>query len=118
METFLVQIEIGTPDGEHFEPVQALVGAGVKHTLVSQRLLAGLEVRRVHRAPFILAGGAEVERPLGMAWVQVGERRVFTYVMFGGETEQALLGSETLEELRLTPDPASKSLIPVEDSQE
>ncbi len=113
METFVVQIEIGNPGGEHFEPVQALVGTGARHTLVPQRLLAGLEVRRVHRAPYILTDGTEVERPLGLTWVQVGERRAFTYIMFGEESEQPLLGSATLEELGLTPDPASKSLVPL-----
>ena len=63
MGTFRVRIEVGGPDLERFEPVEALVDTGATYTVLPRPLLQELGIAAHTRAPFVLADGREVEAP-------------------------------------------------------
>jgi clan AA aspartic protease len=113
MGAFSVTIEIGDPQGQHFEPVDALVDTGASYTVVPRSLLARLDVTPYVRDTFVLADGRRAELDIGQTWVRVDARSVVTLVVFGDEGIEPLLGAYTLEGLRLAPDPVSRQLIPV-----
>jgi clan AA aspartic protease len=110
MGTFRVRIEVGDPERERFDPVDALVDTGATYTVLPKQLLQDLGVVPHSRAPFVIADGCEVELEIGRAWIRVDGRQEFSLVVFG---DQALLGAVTLEELRLAPDPVSRRLVSV-----
>ena len=110
MGTFRVRIEVGGPQRERFELVEALVDTGATFTVLPRSLLQELGVAAHARAPFVLADGREIELELGRAWIRIGGRQEFSLVAFGDET---LLGAVTLEEFRLAPDPVSRRLVEV-----
>ncbi|MBI3989212.1 MAG: hypothetical protein HY347_06305 [candidate division NC10 bacterium] len=113
MGTFRVTIEIGDPQGQHFEPVDALVDTGSTYTVVPASLLLHLGVTPHIRDTFVLADGRRIELDIGRTWVRVDGRSEVTLVVFGEEGAEPLLGAYTLEGLRLAPDPVSRRLIPV-----
>ena len=112
MGTFRVAIEIGDPRGERYEQVEALVDTGATYTTAPASLLHGLGVTPHDRVPFILADGRRIERDVGQTWVRVDGKSVISLVVFGEESEEALLGAYTLEGVRLTVDPANQRLVP------
>ena len=108
--TFQVQLEVGGPGRDRFEPVDALVDTGSTYTVLPRALLRELGVSVNSRARFVLADGSEVERDLGRAWVRFEDREQYTLVVFG---DDPLLGAVTLEEFLLAPDPVARRLVPV-----
>ena len=113
MGTFTVTIEIGDPQGQRFEEVEALVDTGATLTIVPASLLRRLGVTPRRRAAFRLADGSLVEMDIGITIVRVGGLETSTSVVFGDEG-RALLGVLTLEDLFLGVDPVRKRLFPVE----
>lgn len=113
MGTFRVTIEIGDPDGNQWEPVEALVDTGASYTVVPGSLLARLGVIPHVRDIFLLADGRRIERDIGRTWIRVEGRAELTLVVFGEEGTEPLLGAYTLEEVRLAPDPVNRRLTPV-----
>jgi predicted aspartyl protease len=108
--TFRVRIEVGSPERERFEPVDARVDTGATYTVLPRSLLRDLGIAPHRRAQFVLADRRRVERGLGRAWVRVEGREEYSLVVFG---DDALLGAVTLEEVGLAPDPVSRRLVPV-----
>lgn len=113
MGTFRVTIEVGDPQGQRWEAVEAWVDTGASHTLVPESLLRRLDVPAHDRWPFRLADESIVEREVGQTWLRVQGQAVIRIVVFGANGEQPLLGAETLEGLRLGVDPLGHRLIPV-----
>ncbi len=113
MGTFRVPIEIGDPQGERYERVEALVDTGATYTTVAASTLRRLAVMPHDRVPFILADGRRIERDVGQTWVRVDGKSVITLVIFGDEGVDPLLGSYTLEGVRLGVDPINERLVPV-----
>ncbi|MFP3213494.1 MAG: aspartyl protease family protein [Thermoproteus sp.] len=94
--------------------VELLVDAGATYTVISASMLNRLGVRPIRSVKLRLADGRVVERPLGEVGIEIeGYRASATPVVFGDEGIN-LLGSVTMEELGLAPDPASRRLKPVE----
>ena len=58
-----------------------------------------------------MADGRAVERDLGEARVRIMGRIATTSVIFAAGSDPALLGSHTLEALRLSVDPWNKRLV-------
>ena len=114
MGTFPVDIEIGDPAGERYEPVSALVDTGSTYTVIPRPLLEQLGVERRERATFRLADGRTVEQDLGQTWLRIDGKSVITLVVFGAEDASPLLGAYALEGLLLAPDPVGQRLVPVE----
>ena len=112
MGSFRVRIEIGDPQGQRFEALEALVDTGATYTWVPRSTLERLGHKPEREWDFILADGRKVL--YGMAWALVrlnGETQP-TPVIFGDEGTQPLLGVVTLEEFRLGVDAVNQRLVP------
>jgi len=113
MGTFTVLLGIGTPDGQSFREVEALVDTGATFTCVPGNLLRELGHRTVARRPFEVADGRVVEMGLAEVPIRIdGEVRITTCV-FAEEGSPALLGAVTLEQVLLAPEPVHQRLVPV-----
>ena len=112
MGTFRHTIEIGDPEGQRFESVEALVDTGASYSMVPSSILERLGVTPHDRAPFILGDSRRVERDLGRTWIRVNGKSEITLVVFGDEQLGAVLGAYSLEGLRLGVDPVNQRLIP------
>lgn len=113
VDTFRVAIEIGDPQGEHWEKVEALVDTGISYTWLPGSLLQGLGVGPAFRFPFLLADGRRIERDMAETRVRLNGQERTTLVVFGDEGTQPLLGAYTLEGFGLAPDPVGRRLISV-----
>jgi len=113
MGVFSITVEIGDPQGERFQAVEALVDTGASYTAMPASLLRNLGVVPDERRPFILADGRRVEHDMGQTWLRVDGRTRMTPVVFTDEGTQPLLGAVTLEEFGLGIDPVGRRLIPV-----
>ncbi len=113
MGTFLVQIELGDPEGRRYETVEALVDTGATYTTVPGSTLRRLGVSPHTRGTFVLADSSRIERDIGRTWLKLQEGKEIVPVIFGDEDSQPLLGAVTLEIFRLSVDPVSQRLIPV-----
>ncbi len=112
MGTFRVQVEVGDPTGERFEPVDALVDTGATYTSLPRPLLDALGVVPHTRDRFVLADGRHVEREIGRTWIRIGGVTEMTLVVFAERGSPALLGAYALEGLRLAADPVARRLVP------
>lgn len=112
MGTFLVQIELGDPEGRRYETVEALVDTGATYTTVPGSTLRRLGVSPHTRGTFVLADSSRIERDIGRTWLKLEEGEEIVPVIFGDEDSQPLLGAVTLEIFRLGVDPVSQRLIP------
>jgi clan AA aspartic protease len=111
--TFRVAIEIGDPQGERWETVEALADTGASYTWAPSSVLEGLGVVPAFRFPFVLADGRRIERDMAETRVRLNGQERTTLVVFGDEGTQPLLGAYTLEGFGLAPDPVGRRLIPV-----
>ena len=112
--TFTVQIEVGDPQGQRFERVEALVDAGSTFTVLPRSLLESLGVEAHAVAKFRIADERVIERPVGRTWIRIDGRSEMTLVVFGEEGATPLLGAYALEGMLLAPDPVGQRLVPVE----
>ncbi len=112
MGSFRVPIEVGDPEGQRFEPMEALVHTGATSTWVPRSVLDGLGHAPEEEWDFVLADGRHVG--YGVKWIMVrldGQTHP-TPVVFGEEGTEPLLGVVTLEEFRLGVDAVNQRLIP------
>ena len=112
MGTFRHFIEVGDPQGQRFERIEALVDTGASYTVVPAPLLRRLGVPPHDRVFLILADGRRIERDVGQTWVRINGKAVITLAVFGDEGVEPLLGAYTLEGLRLGVDAANEGLVP------
>ena len=113
MGTFRYTIEIGDPQGEHFERIEALVDTGASYTTLPASLLNRLGVAPMGRRRFRIANGGTMLQAIGQTWVRIDEEAYIQLVVFGPE-DQALLGAFSLEGFGLAVDPLGKRLVPME----
>ena len=113
MGTFKVGIEVGDPQGQRYERVEALVDTGATYTTLPSSLLRRLGVAPHIRLPFELADGRRIERDVGRTWVRIDGRAEMTMVVFGEEAAGPVLGAVTLETFLLAPDPVRRRLVSV-----
>lgn len=112
MGTFSILIEIGSPDGARYEPVNALVDTGANYTVIPATLLRQLGVRAHRRVAFLMADGRQIRRDVGRAWIRIGGKSEITLVVFGDDDAGALLGDYALQGLLLAVDAGNERLIP------
>ncbi len=112
MGTFRYPIEIGDPQGQHFEQLEALVDTGAAFTIAPSSLLERLGITHWERQDFLIANGQRVSYDLGQATVRVDGRDAVNIVVFGSEDLGGVLGVVTLNALRLSVDPLNRRLIP------
>lgn len=114
MGVFRHPMEIGDQAGRRFETVDAVVDRGASFTVVPGAVLRRLGVAPQRKVSFRLAKGTAMEREVGETVVRVAGNRATRMVVFGGESDPALLGADTLEGLLLSVDPVAKRLVPAE----
>ncbi len=115
MGTFKVEAEVWNPRRpETRARVELLVDTGATYTVMPAAVLKGLEVEPLRTVRLRLANGKVIERALGEVGIEIeGYKASATPVVFGDESV-FLLGSVTMEQLGLAPDPVSKKLRPTE----
>ena len=113
MGLFSWPFEIGNLNGDTFEWVEGLVDTGATYSSLPASTLRRLGVEPTEMVEFELADGSVIQRALGDERARVEGREVITAVIFGDESDSALLGSYTLERVRLAVDSYGRRLIPV-----
>ncbi|MFQ5827892.1 MAG: aspartyl protease family protein [Candidatus Methylomirabilia bacterium] len=113
MGTFTVKVEIGDPQGQRWETVEALVDTGASFSVVPRPLLERLDVSPQEKIPFQLADGRTIQCDVAQTAVRIDGRVRTTLVVFGEAGTDPLLGAYTLEGFLLAPDPVNPRLISV-----
>ena len=118
MGVFKVRARIWNPlDPSRSRDVELLVDTGATYTLIPRDVLEALNIRVLRRARLRLADNRVnrvIERPVGEVGIEIeGYRASATPVVFGYPGVY-VLGSVTMEQLGLAPDPITKRLRPVE----
>jgi predicted aspartyl protease len=115
MGTFKVKASIWRVDNPSRRVgVELIVDTGATYTMIPQSLLEELGVKKIRVIRLRLANNTVVERPLGEIGIEVEGYSVSTTPVIFGYEEIYLLGSVTMEQLGLAPDPVEKRLKPVE----
>jgi clan AA aspartic protease len=113
MGTFTVTVEVGDPQGQRFESVQATVDTGASDTLAPRAMLERLGVPVQGSWPFTMADDREIEYDIGQTVIRIGDTSRTVLVVFGESDETILLGATSLETFHLAVDPVHQRLIPV-----
>ena len=113
MGTFHVPVEIGDPDGRSWESVEALVDTGSTYTWVPAPLLGRLGVQPQFSREFETAVGRVIPRDMAVTMARLDGQALPTLVVFGEDSDAALLGAYTLEGFALAPDPINRRLVRV-----
>jgi len=106
---FKVRARVWNPFDDSKEAVVDLVvDTGATYTVLPSGLLKGLGIKPTRSVKLRLADKRVLERPLGEVGVEIeGYTASATPVVFG-EEGVFLLGSVTMEQLALAPDPVEK----------
>jgi len=110
---FRYRIEIGSPQGTVFEPLDALVDTGATYTWIPRPVLEKLSIAPAFKREFLLADGRRIQRDLAQVVARINGQGLYTLCIFGDEGSEPLLGMVTLEEFGLGVDPVTRKLIPV-----
>ena len=113
MGTFRVSIDIGDPQGERYEPVDALVDTGATYLTLPGSVLQRLGVPADREVEFELDNGRIVQHEVGQTRVCIDGQSAIVPVVFAGEGSEPLLGAVTLELFLLPVDPVRQRLVPV-----
>ena len=112
MGTFSVTIEIGDPQGQRFEQIEAMVDDKLMPTVIQTYVLTGMGIVPTRRQVFEYAGGEQVELGMAEAIVRLQGKETHTWVIFGDESCIATLGKFTLGGLFLRVDSERERLVP------
>jgi len=110
---FRYRIEIGSPQGTVFEPLDALVETGATYTWIPRPVLEKLGIASAFKREFLLADGRRIQRDVAQVVARINGQSLHTLCIFGDEGSDPLLGMVTLEEFGLGVDPVNRKLIPV-----
>ena len=115
MGVFKVKATIWNPlNRERKISVNLIVDTGSTYTVLPADILQQLGIKPIRVTKLRLADNRVVEKPLGEIGIEIeGYTASATPVVFGEEGVY-LLGSVTMEQLGLAPDPLQKKLKPVE----
>jgi predicted aspartyl protease len=83
-------------------------------TSIPRPILERLGFKPITRQKLRVYGGRIVERDVGGAVVEYGERRAIVPIVFGEPDDTPVLGATALEALGYQVDPVSKRLKPTE----
>jgi clan AA aspartic protease len=110
---FRYRIEIGSPQGTTFEPLDALVDTGATYTWIPRPVLEKLGIVPAFKREFLLADGRRIQRDVAQVVVRIDGQSLYTLCIFGDDKSEPLLGMVAMEEFRLGIDPVNRKLIPV-----
>ena len=114
MGVFQVELQIGDPQGQRYETVEAMVDSGATYTMLPSALLHGLGVAAESSRTFILADGSRIQMNLGETRIRIDGENHTSPVIFSDDNSMPLLGAVTLEIFALGIDPVNGRLIPVD----
>ena len=113
MGTFNVELEIGDPDGQRFERVNALVDSRATYAFLPSSLLEGLGVKPHRIMNFERADGSLIKRGFAQTWARLNGEDGIIPVIFAEDGAIPVLGSISLTTLGLEADEANERLVPV-----
>jgi len=111
--TFRAAIDIGDPQGQRWETIEALVDTGAGYTWIPASTLARLGVSPQSRREFVTADGRIIERDMAVTMARWDGQALPSLVVFGDDGSIPLLGAYTLEGFGLAPDPVNRMLVRV-----
>ena len=111
MGTFTTTVEIGSPGGERFVSVEAVVDTGASYSMFPRRILEPLGIHPIDQDEFNLADGRKVRRDVAVATVRLDGRVRPTICVVGDDSTKPLLGAITLETFGLAADPVNRRLV-------
>jgi predicted aspartyl protease len=109
-----IKIRVYSVDLTRWEDVEVLVDSGALFTSIPRSILEGLGLKPIARQKLRVYGGGVIERDVGGAAVEYGERRAVVPIVFGEPKDIPVLGATALESLGYQVDPVSKMLKPIE----
>ncbi len=109
METFTISVQVSNSESGVEETVDALVGGGTAIAVMPASLLHRLGIEPERTMHFRSEDGKRIEFPVGNAHFSVEGAEGSGMVLFGPE-DRCELGTNTLSDLLLEPDPAKQSL--------
>jgi len=93
---------------------ELLVDTGAIYTVIPRDVLEALNIKILRYARLRLADNRVIEKPVGEIDIEIeGYRASATPAVFG-DPDTYILGSVTMEQLGLTPDPITRKLKPAE----
>jgi len=115
MGVFTVKVTVWNPRKPEIKiDLKLLVDSGATYTVIPANVLKSLEIESIRLIRLRLADNRVIEKPLGEIGIEIeGYKASATPVVFGDEGIY-LLGSVTMEQLGLMPDPVHKKLKPTE----
>jgi len=115
MGVFTVKVTVWNPRKPEIKiDLKLLVDSGATYTVIPANVLKSLEIESIRLIRLRLADNRVIEKPLGEIGIEIeGYKASATPVVFGDEGIY-LLGSVTMEQLGLMPDPVYKKLKPTE----
>ena len=111
-DAFRVSVRVSGLETGLSETVDALVGGGTAVAVMPSSLLHRLGIEPSETMHFRTEDGGRTELPVGYAHFSVEGAEGEAMVVFGPE-DRCELGSNTLSDLLLEPDPAAQTLFPV-----
>ena len=112
--TFSVDFTIWNRDHTESRTLSGLVDTGAPYTMVPESILNDLGIEPFDTERFRLADGSRRELSLGWVEMELDGRRRPTYVIFGSDDNNVLLGAMALEAFGLAADARYRRLIPAE----
>jgi clan AA aspartic protease len=115
MVAFTVKVTVWNPRKPEIKVnLELLVDSGATYTVIPSSILKSLEIETIRSIKLRLADNRIIEKPLGEIGIEIeGYKANATPVVFGDEGIY-LLGSVTMEQLGLMPDPVHRKLKPTE----
>lgn len=108
-----VDVRVANPaDPRRSVRVRCLVDSGAVYSLVPSHTLRELGIAPYETQAFTLADGTEIRRRVGGALFALGRQRGVAPVIFGQRGDSPLLGTTSLEAMRLMLDPLRRELLP------
>ena len=112
---FRVKARVWNPaDSAKQSTVEFLVDSGSTYSVMPSNILNRLTITPIRTVKLRLADNRLIEKPLGEIGIELEGYRVSATPVVFGEEGIYLLGSVTMEQLGLAPDPIEKKLKPVE----
>ena len=108
-----VTVRLSRVGGKRAIEETMLVDSGATYAVVPAARLRSLGVRPYARETFSFADGSSVQRRVGSAFFELGDRRGPAPVIFGEPGDASLLGALALEALGLQLDPLKRELRPM-----
>ncbi len=115
MGVFSVKAVVWNPwDRTKRAEVELLVDTGATYSVLPSSLLKRLDIEPIRRVRLRLADGRTIEKPLGEIGIEIENIFVSATPVVFGEEGIYLLGSVTMEQLGVAPDPVERRLKPIE----